>query len=288
MSSKRAGPQAATASEMAQDELDRRLLFEVERGDVAAVALLLAAGACAEARDMSRSAAGESALHTASLGGRDVIAAMLLDARACVDSVDGFGDTALICAASQGHARVVQLLVGAGADANGVTTGSSLMAQSSLHLACKYAHAPVVRLLLDASAAPLAPDAQGYTALHWAASSGDTEIVQLLLSARCNINATSTDGNTPLHSAALGNNVEITQALIQQKGDVNATNDLLHTPLHIAAMAARGETVQLLLRNGAFSCHKTGDGRTAHDLALEWGGHDSSVALLLAITHPHA
>ena len=91
-----------TLEQMAQDELDRRLLFEVERGDVAAVASLLAAGACAEARDMSRSAAGESALHTASLGGRDVIAAMLLDARACVDSVDGFGDTALICAASQG------------------------------------------------------------------------------------------------------------------------------------------------------------------------------------------
>lgn len=138
-------------------------------GAAETMGVLLLCGASAALRD----AAGQTPLHVGASAGEDEVCAMLLEADAStIESVDGFGWTALRWAVLNGHASTVAGLVSAAADATRVLDGLSPLA-----LASAAGHADVVEALL-LSGVPA--DDRGVAAAEVAAAMGHAALVELL------------------------------------------------------------------------------------------------------------
>lgn len=123
-----------------------------------------------------------ASLHEAAAGGDRAAVGWHLARATPVSTRSADGWTALHLAAFGGHARVVQMLVGAGARPDdrschdGGCTGAT-----ALHLAAAAGHAEVVTALLAAGSDPRLRDDAGYTALHLASERGDLPVVRALL-----------------------------------------------------------------------------------------------------------
>ena len=134
-----------------------------------------------------------------------------------MESDDGW--TALHASAVRGHAEVVAILLGAGADVDacddsGITPLWNAAGPSPSKAA--------IRLLLEAGADPNAKDAQfGWTPLIRAVDAGNLDAVELLLAAGASASPHA-DGWTLLMDAAERGSVSIAQALIGAGVDVNA------------------------------------------------------------------
>lgn len=168
------------------------------RGQVASVREWISRGCDPNATDGS----GWSALHyAADYGHADVLAALLdmappisapanatapLDSSASsplvqqrlnVNARDGYGWTPLMCAAANGHSRVVETLLDAGADVH----LASVEGRTALHWASSRGMDETVRLLLDRGADATVVDTSGWSALHCATLHSSTECATLLL-----------------------------------------------------------------------------------------------------------
>jgi ankyrin repeat protein len=111
------------------------------------------------------------------------------------------------------------------------------------------------------------------TPLVYAVSFEDSRVVEALLAAGAKLEQTDDDGLTPLNWAAIGNRVETARALIARGANVNHADKKGYTPLHYAASIDYGDSamVELLLKSGAKSDLKTGEGATAAQLAGKYG-----------------
>lgn len=123
---------------------------------------------------------GRTLLYHAAFFGQMAMVRMLLDRGAGVDTKSRDGLSPLFAAASSGHAEVVLLLLGSGADVrstNGPESGTALMA------ACRGGHLGVVRVLLQHMGGEGldATDGAGCTALYLACSSRRPEVTRALL-----------------------------------------------------------------------------------------------------------
>ena len=110
---------------------------------------------------------------------------------------DGHGRSPLPGAAAPGHGRLVELLLGQGADVNAADkvyftpshperelTQDSIPFQAgwtALHLAARAGHLAMVQLLLDSGAMPKSFNDNGRIPLWYAASEGHTNVLALLL-----------------------------------------------------------------------------------------------------------
>ncbi|KAF6259447.1 hypothetical protein COO60DRAFT_1460173 [Scenedesmus sp. NREL 46B-D3] len=140
-------------------------------GDVAQVHQLLASGADPNAVDVE----GWTALHWASAQAE--IAGVLLDAGASVNATDLHGKTTLHWAATEGQQEAAAVLLAGGADVHALDNDLWTPLQWA------HEHAGVVQLLLGAGAEADAVDKFGKTCLHWAVQDGKTDVVRLLLAA---------------------------------------------------------------------------------------------------------
>ncbi|KAG5791267.1 hypothetical protein H9Q69_009693 [Fusarium xylarioides] len=138
----------------------------------------------------------------------------LLENRASTHATDCHGRTPLSWAAGEGHSQVVGALLAwhLGVDVDAIDEKG----RSSLLLAAQRGFGTVVKLLLDAGAAPDKADKLGRTPLSWRVKCPD--IVGLLL---------------------------------QAKADMNTSDIYQHSPLSYAAARAYETTVKLLLEHGA-------------------------------------
>jgi len=143
------------------------------------------------------------------------------------------GSNPMNLAASRGDDAMVNLLLGHGADVNGLDGSGA----SPLLSATRSRKLTTVRLLLKLGANPRSGSAyDGSSALHAAAGSNDTQLLAELLSAGVPVNIQDRHRRTPLQVAA-----------------------------HIGNPAA----VQFLLEHGADRYHKDHNGHTALDIAQE-------------------
>ena len=142
----------------------------------------------------------------------------------------------------------------------------------SLHVAATEGHDKVVNVLLKAGADPDMPWTFGLfgvlgsdTPLHDAAHRGHVDVVASLLRAGASPNTPSTYGpfgllgwNTPLHAAAVEGHEEVVASLIKAGADPNAVGTLgpfgllaSGTPLYVAAANGHTKVVAALLKAGA-------------------------------------
>jgi len=94
-------------------------------------------------------------------------------------------------------------------------------------------------------------------------------VVDVLLSPGAPVNIQDDYGHAPLHWAAMYCDVETVEKLLALGAKVNVTDKEGYTPLHAACIHNTLPVVQVLIDAGADSDAKTGNGRTAADLARE-------------------
>lgn len=132
------------------------------------------------------------------LGDKDSIKLLLRSGEDVNQYYQDIDATPLIIAALEGHAEIVEILVGADADTN--TTGNN--GYTPLLYAAYLGHIAVARALIDGNADVNKTDKKGRTAITWAAYNGHVEVVKILLSAKVDINKADDDGITPIIAAA--------------------------------------------------------------------------------------
>ncbi|KAJ5560315.1 hypothetical protein N7513_002714 [Penicillium frequentans] len=199
------------------------------------------------------------------------------------DSESGY--TPLLCAARNGYASIVRLLL---------TTGKvdteckdSEHNQTPLSWAADNGHDSVVKLLLDTGKVDIeSRDSNfGQTPLSVAAEHGHGSVVQLLLdTGKVNIDSKDNNDRTPLSWAAGNGHDKVVRLLLDTgKVDIESKDSRLDlTPLSFAAEYGHDSVVKLLLDTGKVDIESRdfNFGQTPLSVAAKHG-HDSVVQLLL-------
>src|SRR5712691_9624159 len=176
---------------------------------------------------------------------------LLIGAGADAKSANEFGATALYAAAANPDATITGKLLAAGADAN----AALLSGETPLMEAARRGNLDIVRALLAARANPNAQEANGgQSALMWAISQRHSAVVEELVKRGADVKAGSKTGFTPLMFAAQQDDVESARILISagaNPNEVRPKSGNSYTPLIIASAMGHADVAELLLDKGA-------------------------------------
>lgn len=216
-------------------------------------------------------------LMVAAFNGHEVILKMILSAeRTALEAQDGNGRTALIWASSEGHERVVKILLNMGADIN----AEDHRYRTALKGASMNGHEKVVKLLLIEGADVNGQYDNSGSALTLASEMGHEKVVKMLLDKGANVNAQNdTDGNA-LRSASAGGHERIVRTLLDKGANINAQDWLIGSALQAASATGQENIVHILLDKGANVNDKGGHYGSALRAASA-GGHENIVKKLL-------
>ena len=195
-----------------------------------------------------------------------------------VNARDRLGNTALIYAASGGHAEVIRLLLSAGADARARNDAGV----SALERAARVERRDAHELLLAhargrASSEVLTTlDAR----LLEACWRDETSSVVELLSRGASVESRAHGSCwTPLISACASGSAETARVLLAAAADPSAAAADGRTPLHFAAQLGEVETIRMLLAHGADPARPDRHGETPLEAAERGGAIDAALAL---------
>ncbi len=158
--------------------------------------------------------------------------------------------TALVCAAENGQADAVRLLLKAGANVDEKCGGGSDNRTALMHAANK-GQIETSRILVEAGASVVARDRSGKSPMHYAAVGGQAEIIRDLAKAGAKADAMSKRGESPLMEAAGGGHVSAVKTLLELGADLNHVNKNGFNALAVAALGGHAEVVKVLLNAGA-------------------------------------
>lgn len=253
--------QSPSAPNAVPSKPSSELVTASQRGDVARVRELLAAGGNANDVDPDT---GRSALHFAARENRAEVVAVLLDSKADINATDRTGKTPLTMAAENSAVDATKLLIARGADLN----KRDQIGGTPLTWACGLGSAPTVKLLIDAGADLTVVDVNGLTPLIWAAGIGKPESVKLILERKPDLSVKDgVTGDTALMRAVRSGKTESVKLLIEAGADVSVKNRQGFTPVQMAAMNGNLEKVKLLVDAKADLASTDANGRTPLDLA---------------------
>lgn len=130
-------------------------------------------------------------------------------------------------------------------------------------------HRPLVELLIAARPDLNGVDAGDRTPLFAATLAGDLDLVPKLLAAGADANRADAHGATPLMLAAAAGHLPTLRALLQGGAALDATDEFGHTALHYALAAYHREAAQYLLSLNPKPAAPCTDGRDLLALAVE-------------------
>jgi ankyrin repeat protein len=242
---------AAVTGPALAGEPERRLFEAAEKGDLAAVRMLLGQKVSVNARDQDL----RTPLHEAAYAGQPEVGILLIQHGADIAARDKNGSTPLHEAAKSERLEGVSLPPG------------SLQA--------------LAKLLLDRGAEVNAKDNAEWMPLHWALFKRNAGIARLLIERGADVNAREAINHyTPLdHAVSGGGSLEIVELLISRGANVNAADPAQNTPLHRAASKGWVAGVKLLLAKGADPNARNNSQWAPLDDALH-GRHTEAAGLL--------
>ncbi|XP_062428739.1 ankyrin repeat domain-containing protein 6 isoform X2 [Rhea pennata] len=212
-----------------QDDGDQTALHRAAVvGNTDVIATLIQEGCALDRQDKD----GNTALHEACWHGFSQSAKLLVKAGANVLARNQAGNTPLHLACQNSHSQSTRVLLLGGSRADlknndyfirtTMTSASFLTAitclelcfclqagDTCLHVAARYNHLPIVRVLLSAFCSVHEKNQAGDTALHVAAALNHKKVVKLLLEAGADISVVNNAGQTPLEVAKQHNNPEV-------------------------------------------------------------------------------
>jgi len=157
------------------------LLLATHADKVAAALALIAAGADVNARDGIQDS---PFLYAGAEGRNDILKAILATGKADLKSTNRYGGTALIPAAHHGHPDTVAILLGTAIDKDHVNNlGWTALLEAVILGDGGPVHARIVKLLVDAGARVNIADREGVTPLMHAHRHGYKAIVDILTAA---------------------------------------------------------------------------------------------------------
>ncbi|KAH7550938.1 hypothetical protein BM1_10311 [Bipolaris maydis] len=205
---------------------------------------------------------------------------LLTIGKADVNAKNNNGSTALIEAATNGYADLMEMVLIFGAHAN----VGNFRKRTALMCAAEHGMRGAVEVLLVNGKVDVdAAGPGGTTALMFAATEGNAEIIEALISiGKADANARDFWKRTALMCAAERGRRDAVEALISiSKADVNARDYQEHTALMFAAMGGNAETVEALINSGKAAVNaKDNQGWTALILAAMEGNTKTVEALI--------
>ncbi|CAJ0547459.1 Ff.00g042130.m01.CDS01 [Fusarium sp. VM40] len=190
---------------------------------------------------------GRTALHYACFcsRGRLKVVQSLIGRGAELDTRARDGATPLHYAAMKGYKGKAKLLIESGATID----IWDLAGRSPLHTAAVHGRVTVVEYLWDKAKQELR-DRSGWTVLHLAAMSGSELVVQFLVNLEIDKEAKDRNGRTALQLAAMAGKKDVVKLLIDHGADTKAKDNRDRDTLHLAAMAGEKDVVKFLIDRG--------------------------------------
>ncbi|XP_039105122.1 ankyrin repeat and SOCS box protein 3 isoform X1 [Hyaena hyaena] len=222
---------------------------------------------------------GFCALHLAASQGHWKIVYILLEAGADPNATTSEETTPLFLAVENGHIDVLRLLFRYGANVNG---SHSMCGWNALHQATFQENAEIIKLLLKKGANKEFQDDFGITPLFVAAQYGKLESLSILISSGANVNCQALDQATPLFIAAQEGHTECVELLLSSGADPDlyCNEDDWQLPIHAAAQMGHREILELLIPLTNRDCD-TGPDKVSPVYSAVFGGHERCLELLL-------
>lgn len=200
-----------------------------------------------QASDEVYKLSGMSDLRVAAFNGHEIILKMILDS----DSIDLQTEgnhrqwTALMWASSEGHDKIVRMLLERGANAN----ARNFFGQNALESAM--GHENTAKMLLEKHADMSSSNEVPNSALFAVSKGGCQNILQMLLDRDVDVNAPGWDRWNALSAASLYGHENIVQILLDRGADVNAQLRIFGSALQIASKNGNENIVRMLLDKNA-------------------------------------
>lgn len=186
-------------------------------------------------------------------------------------------NTPLIYATMIGKRRMVEALLGMGANANSFNT----YRVTALMIAVKEGRHDIASLLLHYGALPDAADLHGHTAAMYATVAGQPESIMLLAKYGADLNAERfSDKSTALHLAVHHHHKEAAYMLLRNGADPDSSNSHRITPLMLTANYNYVTMAQLLLKFLPDPDAVNRNGETAENVA--WKQNHLGLAKMLS------
>ena len=241
------------------------LMLAASRGSIAAMQVLVNARADVDLECKSRLAT--ALFHAAKTGSCDKVQ-LLLGANASLDKMNKNLETAVDIAEINGHENIVRLLL----DAKAAPRDD----WHRMRDACIEGRADDVKALIDAGYRLDLPVFGSNSLMLLAITHGNTAVARTLLDARAEINAADKQKLTPLmHSINLGD-IDFSRALIAAQADVVCASSR-KTPLTCAAASGDLNAIRMLLNAKAI----VDAGRPTPLMLAAKGGYEKAVRVLL-------